>query len=248
MENRDYKMVNGIECPGIYESQTSIAWPEFMLHDPVSDACWEDLFTYFPEYQLALLEGDDIIGYASSIPLSLDPEKMELDERGWDWALEKGFEDSKAGGEATVLCGLQIGINPQCKGKGISSVLIEGMRNVAMQKGYKALVLPVRPTLKHKYPLVDMEDYITWKDRNNLPFDPWMRAHVKFGARIVKVCPRAMYIPGTLAEWEAWTGLSFQTSGKYIVEGALAPVEVSLEKKRAEYTEPNVWMVHHLRG
>ena len=34
-----------------------------------------------------------------------------------------------------------------------------------------------------------------------------------FGAEVVKVCPRAMTISGTLEEWRGWTGLPFDTSG-----------------------------------
>lgn len=242
----EYKVYTGVERPDMFEIQSGIDWPEFILHDPVSDRYWESLFEKFPACQFALFDGEEMVGCANSIPLSMNRDAMEFNDRGWDWALEKGFEDLASEKAATVLCGLQIGINNCYKGKGISSLLIEEMRNIALLHQYKALILPIRPTLKHKYPLLDTNEYIRWKNKNGMPFDPWIRAHVKYGAEIVSVCEKAMYIPGTIAEWESWTGLSFQTSGSYIVEGALTPVNVSLENDLVEYTEPNVWVIHTL--
>lgn len=242
----EYEICTGAERPDMFEIQAGIDWPEFILHDPVGERCWEGLFEKFPAYQFALLNDGEMVGCANSIPLSLNPDAIEYNDRGWDWALDKGFEDLASQKAPTVLCGLQIGINNKYKGKGISSLLIEGMRSIALDNQCKALILPIRPTLKHKYPLQDMADYICWTNKDGMPYDPWIRAHVKYGAEIVSVCEKAMYIPGTVAEWESWTGLSFQTSGKYIIQGALSPVVVSLEEDKVAYTEPNVWVVHQL--
>ncbi len=55
-----------------------------------------------------------------------------------------------------------------------------------------------------------------------------------------------MTIPGTLAQWEKWTGMRFPTSGDYIVPGALAPVQIDVEQGSGVYVEPNVWMRHEI--
>ena len=89
-----------------------------------------------------------------------------------------------------------------------------------------------------------MADYVARLRPDGLPVDPWLRTHVRLGARIIKVCPVSMTIPGTLAQWREWTGLSFTTSGEVEVAGALSPVHVSVEQDHAVYVEPNVW-VHH---
>ncbi len=57
--------------------------------------------------------------------------------------------------------------------------------------------------------------------------------HVRVGARIVKVCPAAMTVPGSLDDWRAWTGLPFDTSGELVVPFACNPVRVSVEHDRA---------------
>ena len=75
---------------------------------------------------------------------------------------------------------------------------------------------------------------------------PWLRVHARLGARILKPCHEAMTIPGTRSEWEAWTGLKFPQSGRYVISGALNPMEMDLENDRGLYVEPNVWMVHEI--
>jgi hypothetical protein len=56
----------------------------------------------------------------------------------------------------------------------------------------------------------------------------------------------SMIAPGTVAQWRDWTGLALGASGPIEVDGALAPVHVSVEHDHAVYVEPNVWMHHRL--
>ena len=89
-----------------------------------------------------------------------------------------------------------------------------------------------------------MRDYIALRRADGLPDDAWLRTHVRIGGSIVKVAPCSMTIVGTIAEWSRWTGTSFARSGEVEVEGALAPVLVSIEQDHAVYVEPNVWVRH----
>ncbi len=91
-----------------------------------------------------------------------------------------------------------------------------------------------------------MGEYVARTRDDGLPEDPWLRVHVRLGARVVRVCPVSMTIPGTLAEWREWTGLPLDRSGPAEVPGALVPVHVSLEHDVAVYVEPNVWVHHRL--
>jgi hypothetical protein len=77
-----------------------------------------------------------------------------------------------------------------------------------------------------------------------MPYDPWLRVHVREGGRIVKVCHRAMQIVGSLSEREEWTGMRFPDDGSYVVPGALDPIRVDTGQNRGTYVEPNVWMLH----
>jgi hypothetical protein len=40
--------------------------------------------------------------------------------------------------------------------------------------------------------------YVEWETRDRLPFDPWLRVHARLGARLVRPCPQAMTITGTV--------------------------------------------------
>jgi len=93
-----------------------------------------------------------------------------------------------------------------------------------------------------------MERYIRWRNDDGLPFDPWMRVHAQLGGEIVKVCSRSMHITGTVEDWERWTGMRFQESGKYVVPGALVPVKIDRDENQGIYTEcmdapPGGWRV-----
>ena len=146
-----------------------------------------------------------------------------------------------------MMTAIEASVAPAYQGMGISRRLIETMRGMAQAQGFASLVAPVRPSWKAKYPLTPMERYVTWADASGAPFDPWLRTHWRLGARIIKVAPQSMRMPGTVAEWEEWTGLRFPESGRYVVPGALEPIEIDCERNIGVYIEPNVWMHHALQ-
>ena len=106
------------------------------------------------------------------------------------------------------------------------------------------MIAPARPTLKHRYPLIPIEEYAGWTDADGAPFDPWLRTHRRVGARVLAPAPEAMRIVGTVAEWEAWTGMALPASGSYVVPDALAPISVDRARDEVSYVEPGVWMLH----
>ena len=132
------------------------------------------------------------------------------------------------------------------RGSGLSPQLLTAVRHNAQRLGFSHLVGPVRPTEKSNEPRTPMADYVARLRPDGLPVDPWLRTHVRLGARIVRVCPLSMTVTGTLAQWRLWTGLPFASSGEVEVAGALSPVHVSVEHDHAVYVEPNVWVHHSL--
>jgi len=221
-------------------------YPEFMMHDPVANKYWSSLFELFPEFQISLVIDDEIIGIANSIPFHWNRAYDELPEEGWDWALETGVENYKKGIKSNVLTGLQIAVKKEFQGRGFSAIIVKELIRIAWVNNFSLLTLPVRPSLKSKYPLTSIDEYITWQRDDGLPFDPWLRVHVKCGGKIIKPCHEAMYIPGTIKEWEEWTCMTFFQSGKYIVPGALSQIHIDVESNLGEYIEPNVWVVHEI--
>lgn len=237
------------DCPGLESEINRLAsdlWPKFMLRDPVVEDNWRLLYERYPEYQLFLLDGEDrrVIAVGNSCPLPWEGKPAELPDTGIDWIL------TELAARATFApknqFALQIMVDRAQLGHGLSGQVVAAMTAIGRARGCRNLFAPVRPNRKGDYPLIPMEHYIRWTRDDGLPFDPWMRVHARLGAEIVGVCARSMYIPGSIAQWEAWTGLTFPGSGEYVVPGGLAPVRVDRERDRAEYLEPNVWMRHRL--
>jgi GNAT superfamily N-acetyltransferase len=221
-------------------------WPDFMHHDPVANRFFGRVRTERAEFQFFALDedADQVVAEGNALPVFWNGDPATLSPGGIDAALPAGFDEGAP--EATVLCALQVMIDPRRQGQGVSPLMIERMRELARRHGLSKLIAPVRPSWKDRYPLVPIERYATWRREDGALLDPWLRTHERLGAEIVKIAPTSMTIPGTIAEWETWTGMAFPESGSYVVPGALVPVAVDRERDHALYVEPNVWMVHEV--
>src|SRR5205823_5628029 len=157
---------------------------------------------------------------------------------------ELGLALREDGREPDALSAMAIEIRPAAQGGGLSRAMLEGMREVGRRHGLGALLAPVRPSWKERYPLTPIERYARWTREDGLPFDPWIRTHVRLGGEILRPEPQSMRISGTVAEWEDWTETAFPESGEYVFPHGLAPLAVDREHDLGLYFEPNLWMVH----
>jgi GNAT superfamily N-acetyltransferase len=251
MHAEELELIGPDDLPDYRAQANEIArasWPEFMLHDSVADEHWHALFDSFRDYQFGLYDaGRKILAaMGNSLPFHWERPLEELPEGGWEWVFGQAVRDCREGRAPNIQSAIQVAIRPEYQGRGLSTRMIAAMREIGKAKGFRSLVAPVRPNEKARYPLIDIEDYILWMDAEGLPFDAWLRVHVRAGARIVKACRASMRITGRRADWEAWTGLKFPQSASYIVPGALNPIELDVEKDEGLYVEPNVWVVHPL--
>ncbi|MDA3812132.1 MAG: GNAT family N-acetyltransferase [Spirochaetaceae bacterium] len=245
----NYKIITLEERYDLFQKQDDMAgaaWPEFMHHDPIANKNWMKFIEYCKDYQLMLMEGDEFLAVVNTVPLYFDKPVEDLPDTGWDWGLEKAVKDLEKGIKANMLLGLQIVVNPKYQGRGLSSLAVKEMAALAKRKGFDKLVIPVRPSDKYKSPLIPMNEYLTWKNEKDLPYDNWLRVHIKCGGTILKTCLHAMRIPGSIKDWQEWTGLDMPGSGEYIIPGALNPVTADIDKNEALYIEPNVWVLHKI--
>ena len=220
------------------------AWPEFMLHDAVVDRHWHLLDDALARWQLLLLDRDDaIVASANSAPFAWDGTSTGLPD-GWDDQLERTSRDREAGTAPTILGALQIVVSADRRGSGLAGRMVDGLRWRAGAAGLRGLVACVRPTDKHRYPLIPIDRYARWTRPDGAPFDAWIRLHVRLGGRIDRPAPRSMTIRGTVAEWEAWAGMAFPESGAYVVPLATRPVMIDREADVGTYHDENVWIVH----
>jgi GNAT superfamily N-acetyltransferase len=196
---------------------------------------WGRLYTDFPAFQLAVLDGDALIGEVHALSLPVDGDELPS---GWDEAFERGME---AGG-GNVVSLLAMSVKREARGRGVPQLLIAAVRTAARESGHENVIAPVRPTLKDRYPLTPIERYVEWRREDGMHFDPWIRAHERLGGVIVSPCPESMFIQAPVADWQEWTGMEFPEDGTYIVPGMLAPLEV--RDGVGTHVEPNVWMRH----
>jgi hypothetical protein len=239
------KIATAAERPDLRErawTETSDTIPEYNNHGDVLNVYWGRLTIERPELQFYLLgDHDEILARGHSLPLRWDGSANDL-PAGIDGAVARGFDE----GDANVLCALLIAIPGAAQGRGLSAVGLGAMRELAARHGLEALIAPVRPSWKERYPLVPIERYAAWRRADGLLFDPWLRVHERLGAVVLKPEPHSLRITAGIGEWEAWTGMSFPESGEYWFAGGLATLTVDRDADRGSYWEPNVWMHHPL--
>jgi hypothetical protein len=145
-------------------------WPEF-IHHANCNRLWHVMRERFPQFQIILYdeETDRPLGRGQTIPVRWDGSVEGL-PGGVDDAIEYGA--ALAEGEANTLSAIVAVLDRSAQGRGLSSLLIDGMRAAAAAGGLQALIAPVRPTLKERYPLIPMERYIAWRRDDGSAFDP----------------------------------------------------------------------------
>ena len=218
---------------------TKDQFPEYNNHGDVLNRYWGRLTEERAEFQFHLVEGDDILARARCVPVRWDGTVEDL-PAGIDGAIARGFDEEGA----NVLCAMLISVPRAQRGRGRSGEALRAMLDIAREHGLEALIAPVRPNWKDRYPLVPIERYAVWRRDDGLLFDPWLRVHERAGAKVLKAEPQSLRITGTVAEWEEWTEMPFPESGEYVFPGGLATLEIDRERNAGRYWEPNVWMVH----
>jgi hypothetical protein len=221
-------------------------WEPFMNEGEVANRLFTFAYETFPDLQFLLLDpAGGAVATGHAMPLVWDGTVDGLPE-GWDDQVLRSAADHEAGRAPNTLGAMLIVVKPALRGAGYAGTMLEVFRASGRAAGYRALIACVRPTDKEHYPLAPIERYALWTRADGLPFDPWIRLHVRLGGRIVRPAPRSMRIRGSVADWESWTGLSFPDSGEYVVRQATSPVTIDRERDEGVYFDQNVWIVHDL--
>lgn len=225
-----------------YREALATAFPPVIRASEVIENYWSRLEKYFPEFQLFLIgEDGNLIGFMNTVPFHFEAPLAELPDDGWDWMFMKGISDFEYEQPANYLGGLQIIVRPVYQRMGYSRQILDYAKANVKRFGMQQVIIPIRPTKKHLYPDIPMPDYLKMRDGEET-YDPWIRTHLRGGARIIKVCNTSMSVEGPLQFWEKLFDRPVTQSGEYTLEGALRPVLVDVEKGLGIYEEPNVWI------
>ena len=221
-----------------FQTLAERTFPTYMHHNQSGTRFWRRLYDEHPDFQLALVDGDDLVAELHSVPTPWDGTRADLPV-GWDEAFTRAFESDR---DPAVLCALAISVAPERQGERLSSRMLNAMRAAAGAHGLRELIAPVRPTRKADYPLIPIERFVAWRRPDGSHFDPWIRIHERVGGEILAPAPDSMVIDAPVEDWEEWTGMPFPDDGEYVVPGMLAPVVV--RAGRGRHVEPNVWLRH----
>jgi GNAT superfamily N-acetyltransferase len=218
------------------------AWPELLHHGNLYS--WGALFDLFPDFQnLFCDEAGRLIAAGHTVPLTWDGSLPDLPAT-MEEIFVRGRQAQERKQPPNALCAVAAMVVTEHRGQGLSAAILRAMRATAARRGCTALIAPVRPTWKSRYPLAPIARYVEWKRADGAPFDPWIRVHWRLGAVPLRVAPNILTVEGSLPDWASWTGMTFPDSGPYVVEGALEPVVVDFERSLGRYEEPNYWMMH----
>jgi hypothetical protein len=218
-------------------------WPEFIFHDPISSEHIGRVETYFPQFDVLLLDQGQVVAGGWGVPIRWDGTISTLPD-GYDGALISAVTGHEKSVPTDTLCIMAAAVRADRQGSGLAGQTLTALRTRAANARLQHVIAPVRPTLKGRYPLTPMENFARWARGDGLHIDPWIRTHQRLGASILAPAPRSMIITGTVAEWEAWAGMVFPETGEYVVPDGLDLVTIDHDRDRGTYSETNLWMRH----
>ena len=222
-----------------YEELTKPTFPEYMNNNEPGELYWGRLYTDFPDFQVALVDDDDLLAEAHALSLPWDGTPEDLPS-GWDEGFVRGMTSDRP---HTAVMAIAISVAPRHQGRQLSTRMIRTFTDNAGAAGLtNGVIAPVRPTWKERYPLIPIETYIEWRRADGTHFDPWIRIHERIGGRIIAAAPRSMVIRASASDWHEWTGMEFPGDGEYVFPRGLATLVV--ENGVGTHVEPNVWMLH----
>jgi GNAT superfamily N-acetyltransferase len=218
-------------------------WPEFIFHDPVVPQYIDRVETYFPDYDVLLLDDGQVVAGGWGVAIGWDGAVATLPD-GYDGALAGAVTGHENSVPADTLCIMAATVRSDRQGGGLAGKVLTALRERAIAAGLRRVIVPVRPALKSRYPQTPMANFARWTRDDGHHIDPWIRTHQRLGASILAPAPRSMVITGTVAEWEKWAAMAFPETGEYVVPDALDLVAIDRELDRGTYAETNLWMRH----
>ena len=176
----------------------------------------------FPSHQVLMTHRGALCAVANTVPLAFHGPLDELPDTGWDWAVGEAFSGE---GRPNLLCGLAVTVAPEHRGRHLSRLALQAMKDTARRDGLTALVAPVRPLVMVPGGI----DALVHSPQA----DGWLKTHVAIGGRVIGPCRTSMTLRAPQEDWRRWG-----TAGQI---GALR-----VQGTTGEYVEPNIWVEHTL--
>lgn len=219
-------------------------WPAIGTLDNLGNKLWFDLLRAQPHCQLLFYLETELIAVGNCAAIQSDYDVDELPHSGWRWVVESGvsLRDSKP----RYLSAVSATIHRDFRGRGLSALILQKFKELALELECEAMIAPVRPNRKSEFPLMKMKDYVKWRLDDGRHFDPWLRVHERVGGKLLHISESAMQVQLSIEKWEELLGHPKPCKAEYLIPGALNPVMLGPELEFGSYHEPNVWVLHQL--
>ena len=219
-------------------------WPEFIFHDLEVKKYRERRESYFRDWEFYFVSSEGrLIAGCWGVPLAWDGTVPDL-PGGFTDSLARAVTSYEEGVVPNTFVLMAAAVRSDEQGQGHAGRVITAIRDRAVAGGLGQVIAPVRPTLKSRYPLTPIETFMTWTREDGLPLDPWLRTHVRLGAKLLAPAPASQTMTGTVADWEKWTNMPFPSAGPYVIPDGLTVLHIDRESNTGTYIEPNIWLRH----
>ena len=86
-----------------FERLSAVTFPEYMHNNTPGDLYWGRLYADFPEFQVALLDGEELVAEAHAVPVPWDG-SLEGLPSGWDEGFVLGMTSDRRAWRADGAC------------------------------------------------------------------------------------------------------------------------------------------------
>jgi hypothetical protein len=219
------------------------AFPDFITADKVAATYIGRVREWFADLSVMLVDDDAPVACGWGVPIRWDGTVTDLPS-GYTDTTRRAVEDRIRGVEPDtfVICG---GIVRRTQtGRGRAGELIAALCELPPVAALPRVIAPIRPTLKSAYPLTPVDTYAAWTRADGTALDPWLRTHLRIGGRLIATAPHSQTMTGSVDEWQKWTGMTFPSTGEYVIPEGLSTLRIDRQIDLGVYTEPNIWIQH----
>lgn len=240
----------------------------------LANSVWPDFLTIKPDLEITIphepyqyerynqqryfiwgirqLENKRLVACINSLCIYSLKEQKVFDQNGWRWALQASLEDQ----QVNTLCLTSVTVAHEFQGLGLATLLVSSAKEQAKSLNFHNLLVPVRPTGKHRFPELSFKEYLSpfyYNSSGDIDFfdkekfyDPWIKLHLKQGAVLLNICKESMVITASIHWWEERINASLDKLNEIHIPFGLVPLKIDQKCSMATYTEPNVWMKYSI--
>lgn len=182
-------------------------------------------------------DGELPVAVVRGVRLRWDGTTDDAPEGGVGEATRRAGEE-----DADTLAVLDVTVAFGARGRGVGGRVLGQLDQRREAAALERLLVLLRPHAKASYPLVPFARYASFVRGDGAPFDPWFRAASRAGLVPVRAAERSLSARAELAAWRRWLDSEIPGSGPYLVEGAIKPAIIEVERDEGRYREPHLWV------